>query len=210
MQKLNAKHIKLFGLSFLTAIIIAVIIYLALMPDIERENVNAYLGDVNAEYAMAKRLASGDGVPEDDKAAVELFRKAGEQGQVQACLTMARLYFTGDGVEKDDKAGAEWLKKAAEGGSSFAQALMGLLYIGGIGVKQDVDQAVNWLGRSQELEADQMMKDLQRNMDRINALPIDDREAAWDTFYARRKLMTGENFARLMKKMKQHENEGDE
>ena len=210
MQKLTIKHTKLFALSFLTAAAVGAALWLLLMPQNAKEEIHASLGNPEAQYLLAKRLAGGSGVPEDDKAAVGWFRKAAEQNHVKSCMIMARLYFTGDGVERSDTEGAKWLQRAAENGSSFAQAMMGLLYTGGIGVEQNAEQAVGWLSMSQELEADMLMQDLRRNLERINALPQDDQEKALDTFYARRKLYTGELFTKLMRKMQQQENKGDD
>lgn len=210
MRKPRPEHLKLFGLSLGTALLLAGALYLVFMPAAERIKINAYTGNTDAQYELARNLADGTGMPEDDKAAVSWFRKAAERGNVKACMTMARLYFTGQGVEKDDAQGASWLQKAAEGGDSFAQAMMGLLYVGGIGVEQSLDQALKWLAQSHELEADMMMQDLRRNMERIDNLPFEERDDALQTFYTRKKLYTAELFARLVNKMKQQENKGDE
>jgi len=200
---------KIWLMGFATALLVAGSLFIIFLPEKTAQKAKAMIGDPKAQYALAVALARGDGLPEDDAAALEWFRKAAEQGHVKACLTMSRLYFTGDGVPQDDRLGAEWLKRAAEGGSSFAQAMTGLLYLGGIGVKQDTNEALHWLSQSKELEAEAMIQDLKRNAARIEALPMEQRERATETFLARKKLYTGDLFAKIMKKMQQQEKRGD-
>lgn len=200
---------KMWLMGAATLLLVAGSLFILFMPEDAKQKTQAWIGDPAAQYALAVALSRGNGVAEDDAAALGWFRKAAEQGHVKACLTMSRLYFTGDGVTQDDKQGADWLKRAAEGGSSFAQAMMGLLYLGGIGVRQDTNEALHWLAQSQELEAEMMIKDLKRNEERIAELPLEERERATETFLARKKLYTGELFAKLMKKMQQQEQRGE-
>jgi TPR repeat protein len=210
MVKPIPESARFWALGIATLLLVAASLYLVFLPDADRQQVKAWMGDPAAQYALALALSRGDGVTEDDAAALEWFRKAAERGHAKACMTMSRLYFTGDGVPQDDKLGAEWLRRAASGGSSFAQAMTGLLYMGGIGVAQDTAEAEYWLLQSKELEAEMMLKDLKRNQERISALELDQREKATAAFLARKKLYTGELFAKLMKKMQQQEKKGDE
>lgn len=208
---MNAKHVeyvKLFLLSCGTVLVLAAGIYIVTMHDTDREKAQAVLGDPDAQYAYARKLASS-GTMKDTEEAIAWLKKSAEKKNAHASLTLARLYFTGDGVAMDENQGAEWLRRAATDGSSFAQAMMGMLYLGGIGVTQDAELAAQYLDQSLEPEAEMMMKDLTRNIERINGLPPEQREKALETFYARKKLYTGELFGRLLKKMRQQERTGD-
>lgn len=204
MKPKHLEYLKLFSLTCGTVLLLAATAYIALVDDTKKEQAQAHLGDPDAQYAYARTLASS-GTMKDMEEAVAWLKKSAERKNVTAAMTLARLYFTGDGVALDAEQGAEWLKHAAANGSSFAQAMMGMLYMGGIGVKQDAELAAQYLEQSREPEAEMMLKDLTRNIARINGLPPDQREGALETFYARKKLYTGELFGRLLKKMRQQE-----
>jgi hypothetical protein len=65
---------------------------------------------------------NGEGVEKDMNQAVELFKKAAEQGHVDAQNNLGAMYFTGEGVNRDEKEAIKWFEKAASQGNSDAQA----------------------------------------------------------------------------------------
>ena len=101
-------------------------------------------GDAEAQFNLGGLYADGDGVPQDDKQAVDWYRKAAEQGYADAQNNLGVMYAKGRGVPQDDKQAAEWYKKAAEQGDAYAQASLSVKYAYGEGVPQDDKQAVEW------------------------------------------------------------------
>ncbi len=192
-----------------TAIAMATLYYTHWASATDQLRASAALGDAGSQYTLARKLSRGDGISEDQDAALAWFRKAAEGGDTKAQLTMARLYFTGDGVAKDPMRGAMWLKHAADKGDSFAQALMGMITLGGVGVAQDPYAALEWYAKSHEPEAQQLAHVLQEDLAKINAKPPDAREDALAVFKGQKQLFIQTVFAKLMLRMKRHENRKD-
>lgn len=163
----------------------------------------AVLGDAEAQFRFAQKLAEGDGVPENDREALKWYREAAEKGHPRAALTMSRLYFTGDGVARDDAKGAEWMQRAAERGDSYAQALMGMLCLGGIGVPQDPRAALMWLNRSNEDEAVRLYGILKAEIAAIDALPAPVKEGRMEQFFAEKKAAISKLFEKSIRKTMQ-------
>ncbi len=192
-----------------TAMMLAAFYYTHWASATDQLRASAALGDAGSQYTLARKLSRGDGISEDQDAAVAWFRKSAEGGDTKAQLTMARLYFTGDGVPKDPMRGALWLKRAADKGDSFAQALMGMITLGGIGVAQDPYGALAWYSKSQEPEAQQLAHVLQQDLAKIDAKPLNEREDALAIFKGQKQLFIQTVFAKLMLRMKRHENRKD-
>ena len=76
--------------------------------------------------------------------AVELFRKAAEQGNADAQFNLGQMYDQGKGVKQDYAKAVAWYGKAAEQGDAYAQYNLGVAYREGLGVKQDYDKAADW------------------------------------------------------------------
>ena len=166
----------------------------------------AALGDAEAQYTLARKLSRGEGIAEDQEAALAWFRKAAENGDAKAQLTMARLYFSGDGVAKDPMRAAIWLKRAAESGDSFAQGLMGMVMLGGIGVAQDPYAALDWFNKSKEPEAQQLAHVLEQDLAKIDAKPPEERADALAVFKSQKQIFLQTVFQKLMLRMKRQEN----
>jgi TPR repeat protein len=66
--------------------------------------------------------ANGEGVPQDASKAVELFKKAAEQGNVDAQNNLGVMYYSGEGVSRDTDKAKEWFSKAAAQGNEEAKA----------------------------------------------------------------------------------------
>ena len=60
------------------------------------------------------------GVPQDEKQAVEWYRKAAEAGNALAMYNLGWMYAKGRGVPQDEKQAVEWLHKAAQAGHPLA------------------------------------------------------------------------------------------
>jgi TPR repeat protein len=62
----------------------------------------------------------GLGVHQDDKVAVEWYRKAANQGHAGAQHNLGAMYQTGRGVEQNMKMAMEWFRKAVDQGFTGA------------------------------------------------------------------------------------------
>ncbi len=101
-------------------------------------------GDASAQYFLGNMYRDGDGVPQDDSQAVDLYRKAAAQGDVRAQIALGLMYKLGRGVTKDNSQAADWYRKAAAQSDAFAQYTLGEMYYYGWGVTQDYSQAADW------------------------------------------------------------------
>ena len=107
-------------------------------------------GDAAAQYNLGLMHETGQGVPQDDKAAAQWFRRAAEQGHASAQNSLGVMYDQGKGVPQDDKAAVQWYRRAAEQGHALAQSNLGVMYDQGKGVLQDDKAAVQWYRRAAE------------------------------------------------------------
>jgi len=65
-------------------------------------------------------LHGGNGVEKDEAEAVQLFRKAAEQGNADAQVALGRRYLDGVGVGRDEAEAIRWFHKAAKQDDGFA------------------------------------------------------------------------------------------
>jgi TPR repeat protein len=61
-------------------------------------------------------------VPQDAAKAVELFKQAADQGNVDAQNNLGVMYYSGEGVPRDSDKAKEWFTKAAAQGNEDAKA----------------------------------------------------------------------------------------
>lgn len=101
-------------------------------------------GDASAQFNMALRYDSGEGVPQDYAESVKWLRKAAEQDFVEAQYNLACMYDKGEGVSLDHAEATKWLRKAAEQGYASAQKNLGAKYGIGQGVPQSDVEAYAW------------------------------------------------------------------
>ena len=94
--------------------------------------------ELGLKYYRAKEYAK----------AVELYRKAAEQGYAPAQNEIGVCYEKGIGVLQNYDKAAEWYQKAAEQGNAFGQANLGVCYHYAHGVNQNYAKAVEWYKKS--------------------------------------------------------------
>ena len=70
-------------------------------PEIDALRARAERGDVDAQFYLGVRYADGEGVPQDDAAAVRLYRLAADQGVARAQGNLGVMYSNGRGVPQD-------------------------------------------------------------------------------------------------------------
>ncbi|MFU8876928.1 MAG: tetratricopeptide repeat protein [Wenzhouxiangellaceae bacterium] len=101
-------------------------------------------GDVDAQYNLAVRLETGDGVVSQPSEAVRWYRLAAEAGDVDAQYNLGVLTGRGYGTAQDDAAAVQWFLRAAEQGDAQAQLVLGFRYREGVGVAADEEAAAQW------------------------------------------------------------------
>jgi len=82
--------------------------------------------------------------------AVEMYRKAAEQGQAEAQFKLGQMYNKGQGVTQNRQKAVKWFRKAAEQGLTLAQYNLGVMYHHGLGITQNHQQALNWFRKAAE------------------------------------------------------------
>ncbi len=78
------------------------------------------LGLLDAQANIGVLYILGEGVPQDAKKAVELFREGAEKGNALCMLNYAKCYANGMGLAKSSTSSKEWFLKAATAGSREA------------------------------------------------------------------------------------------
>ena len=102
----------------------------------------AQTGDAAAQYKLAVRDSSGNGVAKDDAEALKWFRKSAESGHAMAQVTMGLIYREGSrGMKHDAAQAVDWFRKAANQGNANGQSELGFMYERGEGVPEDDREA---------------------------------------------------------------------
>lgn len=102
-------------------------------------------GNAAAQFTLGNRYLNGEGVGQDNFAALRWFTLAAESDNANAQYNIAVMYLNGIAVVKDPAEAATWFVRAAENGDSPSQyTLAVLLFNGQLGVPQNVPQAYKW------------------------------------------------------------------
>ena len=96
------------------------------------------------QYKLGTMYVKGQGVKQDYQEAVNWYRLAAEQGEVNAQSALGLMYNKGEGISKDDQEAIKWYRLAGEQGDANAQYTLGLKYSNGEGVTKDDKEAVHW------------------------------------------------------------------
>lgn len=115
-------------------------------------------GDAKAQFELAKRFDTGDGVEKNLATAFDWFLKAAENENVDAMIEIATRIRMGKGIQRDYEKSKPWFKKAAEFGNPEAQyqyaRFFGFTYdyteiIGEkYQIQENAQQYVEWLERA--------------------------------------------------------------
>ena len=81
--------------------------------DLVKLQQKAYLGDADAQFALASAFQKGRNIIKNAKYAFYWFKKAANQGNIAAQYNVWFSYLIGDGVEKDESEANRWYQKAA-------------------------------------------------------------------------------------------------
>ncbi|MFT5395561.1 MAG: TPR repeat protein, partial [Gammaproteobacteria bacterium] len=97
-----------------------------------------------SDYEEGLTYAFGDGVPQNDRNAFNLFFSAAVKGYALAQYKVGVAYAYGEGVRQDNRQATEWYQKAAEQGYTIAQRNLAIMYLDGNGIQQDKVHALAW------------------------------------------------------------------
>ena len=93
--------------------------------------------NANAAHSLAFMYIHGEGVPKDDKKAVDYFMIAAEGGIVQAQRIISQEYVSGNILDRDYEAARVWIEKAVDRGDVVAQIILGHYYASDFGYRDD-------------------------------------------------------------------------
>lgn len=106
-------------------------------------------GNQAAQYRLGMLYYYGKGVKEDEKQAIELWKKSAAQGNVDSMFQIGSAFLFGAQtarlVDDPDREAAIWYFQAASAGHAEAQYHLGLLFLAGKGVVEDHQQATYWM-----------------------------------------------------------------
>ena len=90
---------------------------------------------------------------EFDEEAVEMYRRAAEQGNAAGEFGLGQMYAKGEGIKKDYKKAIELITKAAEKGNLSAAKMLAAIYkTGDFGVTPDPSRAAFWASEVKAIE----------------------------------------------------------
>jgi uncharacterized protein len=101
--------------------------------------------NVYAQFSLAYRLETGQGVPQDAAEAIRLYRRVVFEAKGKMLASLAHEYEIGQGRGKDGNVAMHWYRIAAEAGSAQAQYRLGLACEAGENVGKDLAEAYQWL-----------------------------------------------------------------
>lgn len=102
--------------------------------------------DRDAQYRLALLYGTGEGVPKDERLAMQWLRRAAGQRQPEAQYLLAAAYARGQyGLKRDDEEAARWLRRSARQGNVEAQYALANAYAEGRGVPYDPNEALGWI-----------------------------------------------------------------
>jgi TPR repeat protein len=100
--------------------------------------------NADADLYRAAMLHKGGETP----AAIAIWQKWAQQGNVDAAYNLAVIHQHADGVAYDAAAALRWYRQAAERGDKTSQFQLGLMYLKGEGVPADEAKAHEWFTKN--------------------------------------------------------------
>lgn len=116
--------------------------------DFKQLRLAAQQGAAEAQNKLGVMYAKGEGISEDDREAVNWFRRAAAQGFAKAQYNLGVAYANGRGVPEDHREAVKWFRRGADQGYAHAQINLGAAYANGEGVPEDDREAVKWFRRA--------------------------------------------------------------
>jgi len=96
----------------------------------------------------------------DYRAALRIYRRLAEAGDVQSQDDLGYMYYLGQGTAQNFTTAAKWFRRAADQGHAPAQLNLGVLYQQGHGLPKDSIEAHRWFSLSALLATTADSRDL--------------------------------------------------
>lgn len=114
----------------------------------------AYKGEVICQAELAHYYENGYMVEQNYKLAIQWYKKAANNKNIEAMSRLGQLYHWG--VIPDLKKSFYWLKRASEHGNYFDYEYLVESYVNGIGCKKNYEKAIYWSKKICKLEKAQI------------------------------------------------------
>ena len=101
----------------------------------------AEAGDSVAQYNLAAKYLSGEGVPQSRNTALEWLRRSAEAGSLRSMELLGTLLMSNAGYTPQYPEALHWLNLAAESGSPVAANNLAVFYLQGQGTPVDLERA---------------------------------------------------------------------
>ena len=111
---------------------------------IERKRSAAAEGNVIAQYELAQKYASGQGVAQSYPEALKWYKLAADLGLADAQNKLGEMYEKGQGVRVNYTEALKWYRLSAGQGNSSAQNNLGAMYEKARGIAQSYTEALKW------------------------------------------------------------------
>lgn len=105
---------------------------------------NASSGDAVAQYEIGLRLLRGEGVPENEKSAIDWLIKSSKQGNEDAEYLLGTCYMSGTGVKENEQVALGFFMKSANAANKYAQMALGDHYFS----QEKFSTAMEWYLKS--------------------------------------------------------------
>lgn len=116
----------------------------------------AEAGMGEACVVLAQILVTGQlGIWPDHQRALDLYKVAASQGNIDALFSLGALYGGGHDVEEDLQKAQDYFEQAANAGHALAQMMMGNYLISGRAGRLDEEEGKKWLKRAAEQGVEQ-------------------------------------------------------
>lgn len=103
----------------------------------------------NSAHSLAFMYMKGEGVPEDERKAIDYWHIAADKGITQAQRIISQEYLTGEYLKQDNNKAKEYMEMAAEKGDPDAQFKLGQYYVSGLGFDDD-QKCFEWFMKAAE------------------------------------------------------------
>jgi len=106
-------------------------------------------------YKPVPDIPIGKDVKVDDFQAVEVWRKACNNGDSNGCFNLGNMYYYGKGVRQDSIKAVQLFKKSCSSGNAWGCVDAGAMYdyiLGAVGVKQNSKKALEFYGKACDMK----------------------------------------------------------
>ena len=143
------------------------------------EAVNQHIPE--AEHQLAILYEYGKGVPQDFKAAADLYSRAAEQLHVESIYHLGLLYAYGRGVQQSFERAISLFEKASRFDHAPSIYYMGIMKTYGYGTELDYLQAIHWFERAASMDDIRVSEKARKSAEELTRLRLQALESTEDT-----------------------------